>query len=312
MFSDIRNLLSYIKENHGGIFRKVAFSSMLEPLIKLKAESQRRNLRLKQADEKLMELDRLRDHLAYISETFSTRSRTLNSLNKTASEKNFSSTEEHEKNTGKNSTEVEPYIPSPVNSKDEKKILKTKPPMISNLKSSKNTEKASTPISSHKIDLWHIKLSGLTRNKNSREDLINGIEKNRLRSSICLTEPESGQKQEDVNEGQINQSRIYNLNDCNAASNNFLSVMPSPLAEVDIQTKLNTNLAPNDMQTLSRRSSTTSMKQIINRKMLLKDLNIGSNSTEAKVNFGIENEAGESFGRKNYSVSTYQDDKEDG
>lgn len=59
LFSDLRSLFGYIKENHGGVFRKVLFSNMLEPLIKLKHENQERDIKLKVIDEQLEELELL-------------------------------------------------------------------------------------------------------------------------------------------------------------------------------------------------------------------------------------------------------------
>jgi len=50
LYTDIRNLLSFVKENHGGTFRKIAFAALLEPLVKLKQENQQRLLRLGQID----------------------------------------------------------------------------------------------------------------------------------------------------------------------------------------------------------------------------------------------------------------------
>jgi hypothetical protein len=52
--------LSYVKENHGGIFRKLAFSSMLEPFIKFNQDVSTRELKLKELDVRLSELDRCR------------------------------------------------------------------------------------------------------------------------------------------------------------------------------------------------------------------------------------------------------------
>ena len=56
LFSDIRSLISFIKENHGGIFRKIAFSSMLEPYIKIKQENHLKTMRIKKIDSKLNEI----------------------------------------------------------------------------------------------------------------------------------------------------------------------------------------------------------------------------------------------------------------
>lgn len=52
--------MGYIKENHGNVFRKVAFSSMIESYIKLNQEIQVKNLKLKEIDDKLSELDKLK------------------------------------------------------------------------------------------------------------------------------------------------------------------------------------------------------------------------------------------------------------
>jgi hypothetical protein len=49
-------LICFIKENHGGIFRKIAFSSMLEPFIKIKQENHVKNLKLKKIDMKIIEI----------------------------------------------------------------------------------------------------------------------------------------------------------------------------------------------------------------------------------------------------------------
>ena len=269
---------------------------MLEPLIKLKIENQRRSMRLRQVDERLMELDRLREHLARFSETHWVHSRTLNSLYKLGSEKNFSSTEEHEK------VKCEPeLLTNPVNPKDEKRLSKIKSTTSGNLKSAKN----STSQGSHKIDLWPLKLSNLTRNKNSGEDLSSGnTDKSRMRSSICLTDSDLVQRQE------TDSVRIYHLSETNASSSNFLSVIPSTLVETDSQAKLNSSLVPIDSQVVSRRSSTTSMKQLINRKILLKELHMAANSSETKVNFGIENES-ESTIKKVHSILNDAEDKDE-
>lgn len=56
----MRNLLSYVKENHGGIFRKLAFSCMLEPLIKLNQDLSAQELKLKELDVRLNELDKFK------------------------------------------------------------------------------------------------------------------------------------------------------------------------------------------------------------------------------------------------------------
>jgi hypothetical protein len=61
LFSDIRMLLSYIKENHGGVFRKVLFSNMLEPLMKLKAKEQLKRQRLRQIDVYIEEVRQLKE-----------------------------------------------------------------------------------------------------------------------------------------------------------------------------------------------------------------------------------------------------------
>jgi len=68
LFSDVRGLFGYIKEHHGGIFRKVLFSNMLEPLIKLKQDNQEREARLKAVGEKLSELEAMRRILMRQSE----------------------------------------------------------------------------------------------------------------------------------------------------------------------------------------------------------------------------------------------------
>ena len=68
LFSDIRSLFGYIKENHGGIFRKVAFANMLEPLIKLKNKQNEKQAKLVKLDEKLAELEHLRLQLIQMSE----------------------------------------------------------------------------------------------------------------------------------------------------------------------------------------------------------------------------------------------------
>ncbi len=49
-------MICFIKENHGGIFRKIAFSSMLEPFIKIKQENHVKNLKLKKIDMKIIEI----------------------------------------------------------------------------------------------------------------------------------------------------------------------------------------------------------------------------------------------------------------
>ena len=54
--TDIRSIICYIKENHGNIFRKVAFSNMLEPYIKLNQNKNLRALKLKEIDQKLSEI----------------------------------------------------------------------------------------------------------------------------------------------------------------------------------------------------------------------------------------------------------------
>ena len=59
-----------MKENHGGLFRKVAFASLLEPLVKLKQENQQRSLRLEQIDSKLTELKQLRESFAKLGDSF--------------------------------------------------------------------------------------------------------------------------------------------------------------------------------------------------------------------------------------------------
>ncbi len=69
LFSDVRSLFGYIKENHGGIFRKVVFSNMLEPLIKLKHENQERDSKLRVINEKLTELETIRRILIKQDET---------------------------------------------------------------------------------------------------------------------------------------------------------------------------------------------------------------------------------------------------
>jgi predicted RNase H-like nuclease len=51
-----------MKENHGGIFRKVAFSCMLEPLIKLKHEETQRKLKLDKISKNLIELEKLKEN----------------------------------------------------------------------------------------------------------------------------------------------------------------------------------------------------------------------------------------------------------
>ena len=72
LFSEIRNLLSYIKENHGSVFRRIAFSSMLEPFIKLSQEMNIKNLKLKEIDHKLNELDMLKQLLSNLRDSLST------------------------------------------------------------------------------------------------------------------------------------------------------------------------------------------------------------------------------------------------
>jgi len=69
LYTDIRNLLSFVKENHGGTFRKIAFAALLEPLVKLKQENQQRLLRLGQIDQKLVELKQLRESFVKINES---------------------------------------------------------------------------------------------------------------------------------------------------------------------------------------------------------------------------------------------------
>lgn len=49
-----------MKENHGGIFRKLAFSSMIEPYIKLNQDVSVRELKLKELDLRLAELDKFK------------------------------------------------------------------------------------------------------------------------------------------------------------------------------------------------------------------------------------------------------------
>lgn len=71
LFSEIRNLLSYIKENHGGLFRRVAFSSMLEPYMKLNQEVNLKNMKLKEIDQRLAELDMLKTLLYNLRDSVS-------------------------------------------------------------------------------------------------------------------------------------------------------------------------------------------------------------------------------------------------
>jgi hypothetical protein len=47
--------LSFIKENHGGSFRKVAFSGMLEPLVKLRTQAHLHKKRFKELNIKIKE-----------------------------------------------------------------------------------------------------------------------------------------------------------------------------------------------------------------------------------------------------------------
>lgn len=68
MFSEIRNFLSYIKENHGGIFRKLAFSAMLESYIKLNQDINKKSQKLKEIDERLNELNKLKVHMSNLKE----------------------------------------------------------------------------------------------------------------------------------------------------------------------------------------------------------------------------------------------------
>jgi hypothetical protein len=68
LYSDVRNFLSYIKENHGGIFRKLAFSSMLESYIKLNQEVNTKNLKLRELDHRLAELEKYRSIMATLKD----------------------------------------------------------------------------------------------------------------------------------------------------------------------------------------------------------------------------------------------------
>ncbi len=56
LLNDIRSLICYIKENHGNIFRKVSFSNMLEPYIKLSHDQSVKTAKLKEIDQKLVEI----------------------------------------------------------------------------------------------------------------------------------------------------------------------------------------------------------------------------------------------------------------
>ena len=49
-------MICYIKENHGNIFRKVSFSNMLEPYIKLSHDKSAKVAKLKEIDQKLIEI----------------------------------------------------------------------------------------------------------------------------------------------------------------------------------------------------------------------------------------------------------------
>ncbi len=72
LFSEIRSFLAFIKENHGGVFKRVAFSSMLEPFIKLNQEINLKNMKLKEIDQRLNELDMFKTLLNNLRDSLST------------------------------------------------------------------------------------------------------------------------------------------------------------------------------------------------------------------------------------------------
>ncbi len=57
------------------MFRKLSFSCLLDPLVKLRQVNQERSIRLQQIDEKLTELKQLRESFAKLSESYSANSR---------------------------------------------------------------------------------------------------------------------------------------------------------------------------------------------------------------------------------------------
>ena len=49
-------MFCYIKENHGNIFRKVSFSNMLEPYVRLNQQKNAKQMKLKKLEKKLNEI----------------------------------------------------------------------------------------------------------------------------------------------------------------------------------------------------------------------------------------------------------------
>jgi cell shape-determining protein MreC len=67
----VRSLLAYIKENHGGVFRRVAFSSMLEPFIKLNQEVGVKKAKLREIEQRINELDMFKTLLNNLRDSLS-------------------------------------------------------------------------------------------------------------------------------------------------------------------------------------------------------------------------------------------------
>lgn len=57
----MRSFLSYIKENHGNVFRKLALASMLDPHISLRQELNNKNSKLIEIEDILAQLDSLKE-----------------------------------------------------------------------------------------------------------------------------------------------------------------------------------------------------------------------------------------------------------
>lgn len=59
----MRSFLSYVKENHGNVFRKLALASMLEPHIQLRQEMISNNSKLIEIEDILLQLDSLKEKI---------------------------------------------------------------------------------------------------------------------------------------------------------------------------------------------------------------------------------------------------------
>ncbi len=106
--------MAYIKENHGGVFRRVAFSSMLEPFMKLNQELNLKNMKLKEINQKLSELDMLKSLLNNLRDNLST-SRSLyvtqnSSINMKSNKSSENLMTEDEKSLSKTGPVIDPTI----------------------------------------------------------------------------------------------------------------------------------------------------------------------------------------------------------